>query len=76
MSFNQIIDQPRTPGLAQATGNPTAEPPLSIPPGYLRAIRLGANWTLIISPYMILYFIMVLVICRAVFGDVWGQLSA
>ena len=76
MSFNQIIDQPRTPGLAQATGNPTAEPPLAIPPGYVRASRLGANWTLIISPYMILYFLMVLVICRAVFGDVWGQLSA
>jgi hypothetical protein len=35
---------------------------IEIPPGYRRAIRLGANWTLIISPYMILYFILVLAI--------------
>ena len=33
-----------------------------IPSGYERWVRLGANWTMIISPYMILYFIMVFVI--------------
>ena len=33
-----------------------------IPSGYERWIRFGANWTMIISPYLILYFIMVLVL--------------
>lgn len=31
-----------------------------IPSGYERWIRLGANWTIIISPYLILYFILVI----------------
>src|SRR6266487_1066119 len=31
-----------------------------IPSGYERWVRLGANWTMIISPYLILYFIMVI----------------
>src|ERR1041385_7277283 len=31
-----------------------------IPSGYERWIRFGANWTMIISPYMILYFILVI----------------
>ena len=26
-----------------------------IPPGYERGIRFGAYWTMILSPYMILY---------------------
>src|SRR6266496_6430823 len=33
-----------------------------IPPGYERWVRLGATWTMIISPYLILYFIMVIVL--------------
>ena len=32
------------------------------PSGYERAIRFGANWTMLISPYMILYFILVIVL--------------
>ena len=31
-----------------------------IPPGYERWVRLGATWTVIISPYLILYFIFVI----------------
>ena len=31
-----------------------------IPSGYERWIRFGANWTMIISPYLILYFIFVI----------------
>jgi len=31
-----------------------------IPPGYERWVRLGATWTMIISRYMILYFILVI----------------
>jgi hypothetical protein len=33
-----------------------------IPSGYERWVRFGANWTMIISPYLILYFIMVIVL--------------
>ena len=33
-----------------------------IPSGYERWVRFGANWTMIISPYMILYFILVIVL--------------
>jgi len=33
-----------------------------IPLGYERWVRLGATWTMIISPYLILYFIMVIVL--------------
>ncbi len=33
-----------------------------IPPGYERAVRFGANWTMIISPYMIIYFILFIVL--------------
>ena len=44
-----------------------------IPSGYARGIRFGANWTMIISPYMILYFIFI-----AIFGNInsSGDLSA
>jgi len=62
MSTNQVIDQPRTPSLSNQTQTLTTEPTLAIPPGYRGAVRFGANWTLIISPYMILYFIIVLII--------------
>ena len=62
MSTNHIIDQPHTPIRSNQGRATTAEPTLAIPPGYRRAIRFGANWTLSISPYMILYFIMVLAI--------------
>jgi len=40
---------------------------LRIPAGYERWIRFGATWTMIISPYMILYFIMVFALGRG--GD-------
>jgi hypothetical protein len=33
-----------------------------IPSGYERWVRFGANWTMIISPYLILYFIIVVVL--------------
>ena len=36
----------------------TTESNFQIPSGYERGIRFGANWTRIISPYMILYFIL------------------
>ena len=42
-------------------------PRFQIPAGYERWIRLGATWTMIISPYMILYFIMVFALGRG--GD-------
>ena len=35
---------------------------LVIPGGYQRGLRFGALWTMIISPYLILYFIMVIII--------------
>ena len=38
----------------------TTESLLKVPSGYKRAIRFGATWTMAISPYMILYFIMVI----------------
>ena len=38
-----------------------------IPSGYERWVRFGANWTMIISPYMILYFILVIALGRG--GD-------
>lgn len=33
-----------------------------VPSGYERFVRFGANWTMIISPYLVLYFIMVILI--------------
>jgi hypothetical protein len=32
---------------------------LEVPSGYERFIRFGANWTMALSPYMILYFILI-----------------
>jgi hypothetical protein len=40
----------------------TTESLLKVPSGYERAIRFGATWTMAISPYMILYFIMVILV--------------
>src|SRR5215510_3047379 len=37
-----------------------AESHFRIPFGYERAIRFGANWTMITSPYLILYVILVI----------------
>jgi hypothetical protein len=43
----------------QATAIPD-ELHLRVPTGYERAIRFGAYWTMIISPYMIFYFVFVI----------------
>jgi hypothetical protein len=40
----------------------TTEPVIEIPPGYQRAIRFGTNWTLITSPYLLPYSILLLAI--------------
>ena len=45
---------------------------IEIPPGYQQAIRFGANWTMFISPYLILYFVMVIAIGGASSDDI-GQ---
>jgi hypothetical protein len=45
------------------------EPTLQIPPGYERWIRYGANWTLLISPYLILYFVLIFAIGGASIGS-------
>ena len=49
------------------------ESPFQIPSGYERGIRFGANWTMILSPYMILYFILILLLEG---GDNSGDLAA
>lgn len=51
----------------------TTESNFRIPSGYEGGIRFGANWTMIISPYMILYFLFIFL-----FGDInnSGDLSA
>ena len=45
------------------------EPLLEIPPGYERWIRYGANWTQLISPYMILYVALIFLIGGASIGS-------
>ncbi len=40
----------------------SSTPTFQIPFGYARAIRFGANWTMAISPYLILYIILTLAI--------------
>ncbi len=45
-----------------------------IPSGYERAIRFGANWTMLISPYLILYLIMVIALGRG--GDDSNNMGA
>jgi len=63
MSANHIIDQSNTPTcFSQERQAMTTTASLPIPPGYQRAIQFGANWTLITSPYLILYFVIVLMI--------------
>jgi hypothetical protein len=51
----------------------TTETNLQVPAGYERGIGFGANWTMIISPYMILYFMFI-----ALVGDLGesGNLEA
>ena len=46
-----------------------AEPLLEIPPGYERWIRYGAHWTMLISPYLILYFAFVFAVGGASIGS-------
>ena len=47
-----------------------------IPAGYERAIRFGANWTMVISPYLILYFTLVIILEGGVSsGDLSAELS-
>jgi hypothetical protein len=46
---------------------------LEIPRGYERGVRFGANWTMVISPYLILYFVLVILLQG---GDVSGDLAA
>jgi len=35
---------------------------IEIPSGYQRALRFGANWTMVISPYLIFYVILVIIL--------------
>jgi len=49
---------------------------LAIPPGYERGIRFGGNWTMAISPYMILYFILIILIGDVgASGDIVAELT-
>jgi hypothetical protein len=50
-----------------------AESRFPFPSGYERAVRFGAHWTMTISPYMILYFILILLLEG---GDSSGDLTA
>jgi len=50
-----------------------AESRFPIPSGYERAIRFGARWTMLISPYMILYFILIVLLEG---GNSSGDLAA
>src|SRR5918911_2275566 len=45
------------------------EPLLEIPPGYERWIRHGTEWTMLISPYLILYFALVFAVGGASIGS-------
>jgi hypothetical protein len=56
-----------------ARKNMLRETNLQISPDYERLIRFGANWTMLISPYMILYFILVILIGSA---DVTGNVAS
>lgn len=54
----------------------TIEANFQIPSGYERGIRFGANWTMIISPYMILYFLLIILIGDvSASGDVNAELT-
>jgi hypothetical protein len=53
-----------------------SEHKLDIPAGYERAVRFGAYWTMIISPYMILYFLLIIFLGgRDSSGDLAAELS-
>jgi hypothetical protein len=63
MSTNHIIEHPSALSLSgEASRAMAGTSRLEIPPGYQRAIRFGANWTLITSPYRILFLVVVLAI--------------
>jgi hypothetical protein len=62
MLIDQAIGRPQAPGRAGEASAMAAELALAVPPGYRRSVRFGAFWTLITSPYMYLYFIVVLTI--------------
>jgi len=51
----------------------SSESTFQIPSGYERAIRFGAKWTMVLSPYMILYFILIILLEG---GDSSGDLTA
>lgn len=51
----------------------STDSPIMIPSGYERGIRFGANWTMIISTYMILYFVLIIILEG---GDSSGDLAA
>ena len=54
----------------------TTQSIFQIPSGYLHGIRFGANWTMIISPYMILYSLLIILIGDAsASGDVHAELT-
>jgi hypothetical protein len=54
----------------------TTQSNFQIPSGYERGIRFGANWTMIMSPYMILYFIFIILFANINnSGDLSAELS-
>ena len=55
----------------------TPESIIEIPQGYHRAIRFGANWTLVTSPYLILFFIAIFAIggAESVSGEIGRTLE-
>jgi hypothetical protein len=56
--------------------NMAIESAFRVPSGYERGVRFGANWTMIISPYMILYFILIIVLGgESGSGDVTAELT-
>ena len=55
-------------------GSTSNDSRLRIPSGYERWVRFGANWTMIISPYLIIYFIMVIALGGG--GDNSNNLAA
>ena len=45
------------------------DPLLEVPPGYERWIRHGAEWTMLLSPYLMLYFVLVFALGGASIGS-------
>jgi len=52
----------------------TNESLLKVLPGYQRAIRFGAAWTMAISPYLIVYFIIVILVGSSDTSDIASML--